>query len=445
MNFSLTNGSIFFLIALLVLAAAVFAQSTQEIIFTFVNGASPVNNITLFVFFPERVIPINLSSGMVWDAVTKTLSVAINKVEPYGKISLPIFVEGTFGTYQIPGKLRGKWTQIGQDFESDLIFLETTIRGVRSESVVEILRSNPVVVAVTKNVAVPAAVALEVAGTGALISTAVSSNASLAVQIAEALRFFQFIGFGSFRIKRAKPWGKVVNKATRKEIKSATVRVFEKTFQKLKDTQFTDEAGRFGFLISPGTYYLVVSKDGFQDFKTEELVVKGGAEAFNVEVSLVPETSVLVSVKPLAKYWSVFVKIINILNPWILALGTLASVGILIILPTIFNAIVLSVYLGLDVFKFILSRKTLNSFGRVIASTTSQPLALAVVRIFDANHNWLLTSRVTDPYGRFKFLVTPGNYYITCAKEGYKPYTSQSLGISKASVVSWDITLEPAV
>ena len=444
-GFSFRYGMIIAAVAIISLTALVFAQIAQQVIFTFVNGASPVSDITLFVFFPERIQPVNLSSGMVWNLGTRTLTVALNQVASYQKLSLPISIVGPSGTYQIPGKLRGQWTQIGQNFESDLITVETTLRGTGAVSVVQSIRSNPQVVAVAKNIAVPLAVTLEVAGASALVSSAITANASLAVHIAEALRFLQFLGLGSFRIRRHKPWGKVFNRLTGRAIKNATVRVFEVTFQKLKDTQFTDANGRFGFLISPGSYYLVIAKEGFQDVKTEALNVKGGEEAFNVEVALIPESGAIAVAKPLVKFLNSLIKIINILNPWILALGTLASVGILVILPTIFNAIVLLVYAGLDIAKFLLSKKILKSFGRVIDKLNQQPLALVVVRIFDADKNWLLTSRVTDPYGRFKFLVTPGNYYITCAKEGYKAYASQPLEVTKASLVSWDITLEPGV
>src|SRR3989344_4061749 len=444
-GFSFRYGMIIAAVAIISLTALVFAQIAQQVIFTFVNGASPVSDITLFVFFPERIQPVNLSSGMVWNLGTRTLTVALNQVASYQKLSLPISIVGPSGTYQIPGKLRGQWTQIGQNFESDLITVETTLRGTGAVSVVESIRSNPKIVAAAKNIAVPVAVTLEVAGASALVSSAVSANASLAVHIAEALRFFQFLGLGSFRIRRHKPWGKVFNRLTNRAVKNATVRVFEVTFQKLKDTQFTDENGRFGFLISPGSYYLVISKDGFQDIKTEALNVKGKEEAFNIEVALIPESGAIAVAKPLVKFLNSLMKIINILNPWILALGTLASIGILVILPTLFNVIVLLVYVSLDIAKFFLSKKILKSFGRVIDKLTQQPLALVVVRIFDVDKNWLLTSRVTDAYGRFKFLVTPGNYYITCAKEGYRAYASQPLAVTKASLVSWDIILEPGV
>src|SRR3989338_59687 len=87
---------------ILFLAATAFAQTVQKVIFTFNNGASPVSNLTLFVFFPEQIQPANLSSGMVWNLGTRTLTVALNQVTPNQKISLPISITGLAGTYQIP-------------------------------------------------------------------------------------------------------------------------------------------------------------------------------------------------------------------------------------------------------------------------------------------------------------------------------------------------------
>ena len=44
------------------LTVSAFAQIAQQVIFTFVNGASPVSNLTLFIFFPEQIQPVNLSA-----------------------------------------------------------------------------------------------------------------------------------------------------------------------------------------------------------------------------------------------------------------------------------------------------------------------------------------------------------------------------------------------
>ena len=424
-------------------AAAVFAQSVQPLVFTFTNGANAVNNLNLFVYFPDKVRPVNLKPEMIWNPVTKTLVMNLKEVESYKTVNVNIDINGPAGNYKIQGKLIGQWTQIGQSFESDPIFVEAIIQGALRRTIVENIRSNPKVIATAKNIAVPAAIALEVAGAGALASGAMSANASIAVNIAEALRFIRFIGFGFLRWRRPKPWGKIYNQLTSRPIQGATVRVFEETFQKLKDTQFTDEAGRFGFLVAPGTYYLSVSKPGFQENRSNLITIKGEEESLNISLAMLPETSATQRIKPFLKTLSSILRFINRINPIILAFGTLASVAVIIILPTTFNFIILVVYLLLDVLRFILAKRVLKSFGQVVDKNNRQPIALAIVRIFDTNKNWLLSTRASDNYGRFKVLLAPGEYHITCAKIGYKSFASQSFAISKAALLNWDITLEP--
>ena len=196
-------------------------------------------------------------------------------------------------------------------------------------------------------------------------------------------------------------------------------------------------------MVSAGSYYLVVSKKGFQDTKTSIINIKSGTESLNIEVSLLPESSFIVRTKPLFKFIAFVFRMINRCNLFILIFGTLASIVVAIILPTLFNFIILGVYFLFDFIKYLLSRTTLKSFGQVLNKNTKQPVALAIVRLFDANKNCLLTSRATDVGGKFQFLLATGSYYVTCAKEGYKPFMSQPLILAKAGILTWDITLEP--
>lgn len=421
-------------IGVFLIVVSVFSQTTQKIVFTFVNGLSQINNVNFSAFFPKGIQPINLSPTMAWEPISKTLSVNVGVILPNQQLAVTVEVSGNppLGgeKYKISGQLNGYWAEIGQPFQSEPIEIEVIDTSPLSATKIAV-----------KEIGVPVAVTLVVTGSSVLISSAVSANASFATNIAEVLRF---VGFGFFRIRRRKPWGRVYNEFTKKPISGASIKLLEPEFQKLKDTQNTDKDGRFGFLIAPGAYYLIISKRGFKELKTALVVIKEGEE-LNLEIALVSETETISHEKPLRIILKKVLRFIEKINPWILAAGTVISVIVAIIVPTIFNFIVVGIYAILDISKYLLSKKTLKSFGQVLNKGTKQPLELAVIRIFDADKNWLLNSQVTDSEGRFKFLVTTGEYYVTCAKSGYQPFTSQVLKITKAALISWDIGLMPNI
>ena len=417
-------------IGVFLIILSVSAQSTQQVVFMFANGSNQINNVNFFVSFPKGIQPVNLSPKMIWEPVSRTLSVNIGIISPNQTLNITVEVSGKIGRHKISGQLNGDWMEIGRSFQSEPIAIETEIIDLTPPTAIEIA---------AKKIAAPIAVTLAVTGSSALITSAISANASFATNVAEVLRF---IGFGFFRFRRRKPWGRVYNQFTKKPINGVAIKLLESKFQKLKDTQYTDKDGRFGFLIAPGAYYMTLSKRGFEELKTDLITIKAGEE-LNMEISLVSETSVVSHEKPLMAILKKILKFIDKINPWLLAGGTIISIIVAIIVPTIFNFIVIGVYAIMDAFKYLLAKKTLKSFGQVLDKNTKQPLELAVIRIFDSNKNWLLNSQVTDNSGKFKFLVTTGEYYITCAKNGYQPFTSQVLKIAGAGVVTWDIGLTP--
>ncbi len=60
-----------------------------------------------------------------------------------------------------------------------------------------------------------------------------------------------------------------------------------------------------------------------------------------------------------------------------------------------------------------------KGWGTVYNSITKKPVDLALVRLYDAKTNRLITSRVTDKNGRYIFLVNPGEYFIKVEKPGF--------------------------
>jgi hypothetical protein len=198
-------------------------------------------------------------------------------------------------------------------------------------------------------------------------------------------------------------------------------------------------------MASPGAYYLIVSHNGFKEVKTDPITITASEGEVNLEIPMLSETGLLSQTKPLWKLVSAIIKFINKINPWLLALGTLLSLFVTVVLPSTFNTVVLGAYIVIDLWKLSIGSRALKSSGQVLDSLTKRPLELAIVRIYDADKSWLLNSKATDRNGRFKFLVIAGNYYVTCVKSSYQPYTSQPATIIRAGVITWDINLNPIV
>lgn len=60
-----------------------------------------------------------------------------------------------------------------------------------------------------------------------------------------------------------------------------------------------------------------------------------------------------------------------------------------------------------------------KSWGTVINSITRRPIGDALVRVFETEFNKMKESQITDPLGRFGFLVDPGVYTVTAEKQGF--------------------------
>jgi hypothetical protein len=58
-------------------------------------------------------------------------------------------------------------------------------------------------------------------------------------------------------------------------------------------------------------------------------------------------------------------------------------------------------------------------WGVVYDAVTKKPIMGAVVKIYDKEYNRLREFRVTDNFGRYGFLIPPGQYYLGVEKENY--------------------------
>ncbi|MFZ6014762.1 MAG: carboxypeptidase-like regulatory domain-containing protein [Patescibacteria group bacterium] len=60
------------------------------------------------------------------------------------------------------------------------------------------------------------------------------------------------------------PFGTVRDADTNQPLEKVMVRIFEKKFGKLLEAQITSPKGRYAFVVQPGSYRLLVQKDGYK-------------------------------------------------------------------------------------------------------------------------------------------------------------------------------------
>jgi hypothetical protein len=78
---------------------------------------------------------------------------------------------------------------------------------------------------------------------------------------------------------KAKEWGIVYDEVTRQPIPQVVVRIFDKKFNKLLETQVTDANGKYGFFVRRSVYYVTAEKEGFEKFTSPDIDLSTKDEA----------------------------------------------------------------------------------------------------------------------------------------------------------------------
>lgn len=68
-----------------------------------------------------------------------------------------------------------------------------------------------------------------------------------------------------------KNWGYVYDLDTKSKLERVIVRIFDKKYHKLLETQVTDRVGRYGFFAKKNVYYLTAERPGYQRFVSSEI------------------------------------------------------------------------------------------------------------------------------------------------------------------------------
>ena len=409
-------------VAITTTAYAAVETRTYRIDFNNSPDAGPAVNARFVFPLPDGITPVDLPDGATFQ-------------DGQLSISGPEIIEpGT--SYVIVLNLQGPSEILDQLESQDLIYdWEDDLyvgKGRATQPQTEPLQETTIIEAI-KNTGPSLAVGLGGVGIIALGLNAAATSASFAYNMAG---FFRYLAFGFFRFKKRKPWGTVYNNHTNAPVPGALVRLYDSQYQKLKETQVTDKQGRFGFLVTPGSYYIKVKRNGFLEAKTETINITNANQGITMNIDLSSGE------KEAGRFWRKIAAFLAAISIYILVLGNLISLAMVFLAPSLFNYIILTAYIALDIIEIIFASRTGKPYGTTYIKETHASLDLVVVRIFDTNKSWLLKTKVSNTKGKFSFLVTKGKYYLSATKNGYKQLLSQSFEVSKADVVNLDLNLE---
>ncbi|MEK7614881.1 MAG: fibronectin type III domain-containing protein, partial [Patescibacteria group bacterium] len=272
---------------------------------------------------------------------------------------------------------------------------------------------------------------------------AVTAGASVVV-LSVAFDFIPFLHylftapFLFFWRRKRKGFGVVYNAISKAPVDLAMVRLFQVDQAnpgrlRLLKSRVTDKAGRFFFLVQPGTYQIVVTKGGFL-FPTAFLKETKDDGVFldvyhKETIEVQKDDAVLTPNIPLDPLQAssqtkskrvVWQGRLRVLQQIVAVSGVLVSVVVTIIRPSVLAVVMI----GVQVLVYLLARRLARprkpkNWGIVYDKETNRPLQNVVARIFEPRYNKLLDTQVTDARGRYAFLLGPSEYYAVFEKPGY--------------------------
>ena len=259
--------------------------------------------------------------------------------------------------------------------------------------------------------------------------------------------------FSWFGIGKKKTWGVVFDSMTKQALDPVVVAL--KDMQgKIVQTSITDMEGRFGFITSPGLYSLEAHKADYT-FPSQKLAGKTGDGLyddlyFGGTFQVLEEGEIITKNIPLDAVnfnWNEYEKArlgighkktlwekIQKYGTAIFAFGFTLSIVAVFILPTIWNYIVLGLYIVAGILQMLGLPKHSGKVTR-----NGQPLSFGVMRVFSNSLKKEMKKVVIDNLGNYYCLIRSGEYYVTFEQRNEDGtyglvYTSEPFKVRNGSI-----------
>ena len=282
----------------------------------------------------------------------------------------------------------------------------------------EAILSSPVVQSLPGIVKVAGLVA---GGAIVLASTTVpflpASPTPVSNSVSKILSLFGMMG----KRRRKENWGVVFDAETRRPI--AGVRIDIVRQNNFIESTTTDQEGRFGFLASPGSYTLQVTKDKYKLSTKDEIdelhgeLYTGKPFAINkgemVKMSIAMQSTEIdwkeFSQKKIASYSSLWSVIKKDAFAVLFYAGLVTAIIMLYFSPTVLNFGIFLAYLAMLVYNLFFKTK---SFG-MVTNQEKKPVPFAVVSFYgEKEPEKRLAFTVSDVFGRYYQLIQNGKYLM---------------------------------
>ncbi len=229
--------------------------------------------------------------------------------------------------------------------------------------------------------------------------------------------------------KARQEWGTVYDSVTKQPLDPVYVTVYDMLGREL-GTSITDLDGRYGFVLPPGMYRIVVQKTNYE-FPSKKLLGKTTDEVYGNlyfgENIAITETEQVISknipMDPLAVDWNEAEKQRrklgyfrggggNRLVKVLFTLGFAIALILFIFDSSQLHLILFAAYVLLYFIRVLIAPDKKKS-SRVVRAASGEPVPFALVHVYAALDKREVTKKVTSYAGSFFCLIPNGNYFVT--------------------------------
>ena len=269
-----------------------------------------------------------------------------------------------------------------------------------------------------------------------VLSAATVVSAGVSISMASAANIFSIYSFAEFfrslwysllvalgLVKLgSRKWGKVVESDTNVSLSGVRVSLVSKNeTAKVVASTYTDQKGRYGFIVEPGTYKITVSKQSYQAVAHGITVeVRDASEGFvapTIQMTLTEGAITNQAMK--IRFFTISEKIVNYFSLFLLAVG---SVSVVNRLNNGINVVSVSLVVVYLVFWLLAATKLrhFSPWGIVVDRSNDNPLPLTMIRVIDEREGKLVKTAICNKFGKFSTLLPKGKYSLIAMKPGFR-------------------------